>query len=262
MRFHLFEFEDQTWLPERIRDALTDFLRAFVIGRRVYTPVVPILQKVLDHAGVTQVVDLCSGGSGPWTHLHADLATAGNPVRVIFTDRFPNHEALRAAAAAIDPERVSYEQDCVDARAVPAQLTGVRTIFSALHHFRPDDATRILRDAYQRREGIAAFEMTQRRITEVLGTLVVVPFAVLATTVRQHPDRARLLLTFLLPVIPIITTWDGLVSNFRTYTVKELRSLVADLDGPEYTWEVGSMPRRGLQPPITYLIGYPLTRRP
>jgi hypothetical protein len=262
VRFHLFEFEDQTWLPNRIRDGLTDYLRTIIVGRRVYAPAVPILRKVLDHAGATQVVDLCSGGSGPWTHLQADLATAGNPVRVIFTDRFPNHAALGEAVAAIDSEPAGYEQDSVDARAVPARLTGVRTLFTALHHFRPDDVARIMGDAFRRREGIAAFEVTQRRITEFLGTLVIVPLTVLATTPRQHPDLVRLLLTYLLPVIPIITTWDGLVSNLRTYSVEELRSLVADLDDPDYAWEAGIMPRQGLQPPVTYLIGYPLTRQP
>lgn len=258
VRLQLFEFEDQAWLPGRIRDGLTDFLRTFIVGRRVYAPVVSILQKVLDQAGSDHVVDLCSGGSGPWTHLHADLAAAGNPVKVVFTDRFPNQGALRAAVAAIDPEWASYEQDPVDARAVPARLTGVRTLFSALHHFRPDDVVRIMRDAFQRREGIAVFDMVQRRTTEVLGTLVIVPVTVLATTPRQRPGLVRLLLTYLLPVIPIVTTWDGLVSNLRAYSVTQLRSLVASLDAPDYAWEVGSLPRQGPQPPITYLIGYPL----
>ncbi|HEY6793478.1 MAG TPA: class I SAM-dependent methyltransferase [Kineosporiaceae bacterium] len=259
-RWHLFEFEDQAWLPGWIRAGTTDFLRTFIVGGRVYASVVPILQKVLRHAGTDQVVDLCSGGSGPWTYLHADLAAAGNPVKVIFTDRFPDHAALRQAASAIDPDHTRYEQDPVDARAVPARLTGVRTIFSALHHFRPDDAAGIMRDAYRRREGIAAFEMSQRRITTILGTLVIVPFMVLTTTPRQRPGLLRLLLTYPLPVIPIVTAWDGVVSNLRTYSIEELRALVAGLDNPDYAWETGTIPRHGLDLPISYLIGYPLAR--
>lgn len=261
-RRQLFEFEDQAWLPDLIRDGLTDFLRTLIVRGRVYAPVVPMLGMMLERTGSNQVVDLCSGGSGPWTHLQADLAAAGNPVRVILTDKYPNHAALREAVSVIGPARASYEQESVDARAVPVRLTGVRTLFSALHHFPPHDVARIMRDAYRNREGIAAFEMTERRTTEVLGTLVAVPLRVLATTPRQRPGLLRLLLTYLLPVIPIVITWDGVVSNLRTYSVEELRSLVAGLDDPGYAWEAGTTPRKGLIPPLTYLIGYPMTERP
>jgi hypothetical protein len=91
---------------------------------------------------------------------------------------------------------------------------------------------------------------------------VAVPLRVLATTCQQRPGLLRLLLTYLLPVIPIVITWDGVVSNLRTYSVEELRSLVADLDDPGYAWETGTAPRKGLTPPLTYLIGYPMAERP
>lgn len=259
-RRHLFEFEDQTWLPSRVRDGITDFLRdALVVGGRVYAPVVPLLDRVLKHAGTDRIVDLCSGGSGPWIHLHADLAAAGISVRLILTDKFPNHAALEAAASAIDADRVRYEARSVEARAVPAELAGVRTLFTALHHFRPAEVAGILQDAYRRREGFAAFEFTERRVGAVLGTLVIAPMLVLTTTFRRRPDRLRMVLTYLLPVIPIAVTWDAVVSNLRTYSVAELRSLVADLDDPGYAWEAGVVPGEGRNPPVTYLLGYPLT---
>ncbi|HET9658325.1 MAG TPA: hypothetical protein VFP72_23435 [Kineosporiaceae bacterium] len=72
-------------------------------------------------------MDLCSGGSGPWTYLHADLAAAGTPVSVVFTDRFPDHAALPEAASAIDPDRARYEPDPVHAPAVPAAFFPTRT---------------------------------------------------------------------------------------------------------------------------------------
>ena len=53
-------------------------------------------------------------------------------------------------------------------------------------------------------------------------------------------------------------TWDAVVSNLRTYTADELRDLVAGLDDPDYAWEAGVVPADGRQPPVTYLIGYPL----
>jgi len=38
---------------------------------------------------------------------------------------------------------------------VPDELTGFRTIFSAFHHFRPEEARAVVADAAHQRQGIA-----------------------------------------------------------------------------------------------------------
>ena len=50
------------------------------------------------------------------------------------------------------------------ALAVPERLTGLRTVFTAFHHFRPADARAILESAVRDRQGIAIFEATFRTL--------------------------------------------------------------------------------------------------
>lgn len=258
-RRHLCELEDQQWFPGSLRDAITDFLRvALVVGGRVYSPTVPLLERVLKYAETDQVVDLCSGGSGPWTHLQAELDAAGCPVEITLTDKYPNVDALAAAVRDTAPGRTSYETGSVDATAVPTDLTGVRTLFTAFHHFRPPRAAAIVRDAYSRRSGIGVFEFTERTPAAVARTVLVAPLLVLLTMPKLRPTWPRLLLTYVVPVIPIAVTWDAVVSNLRTYTVDELTEMVRELDDQDYAWEVGMLPGEGRNPPITYLLGYPL----
>ena len=45
------------------------------------------------------------------------------------------------------------------------------------------------------------------------------------------------LLTYLLPIIPILVFWDGLVSHLRSYTIQELEALAGTIDAPKYIWE-------------------------
>jgi hypothetical protein len=69
---------------------------------------------------------------------------------------------------------------------------------------------------------------------------------------------SRLLWTYLVPIIPFVLLFDGVVSCLRTYRPQELRKMVGQLDAPEYEWEIGedSMAKAA----ITYLIGYPQER--
>jgi hypothetical protein len=258
-RLHLFEFEDQPWCPALLRDAATDLLRfALNLGGH-YRCVAPRLQAALKACGTHQVVDLCSGGGGPWPSLLEALApgeAAG--VRLVLTDRFPN-PATAAALEPLAPGRVSAWPGPVDARRLPEGLPGFRTLFTSFHHFRPEDARTILADAVAAGQGIGVFEVTQRRPLALLLMLASAPFGVLLAPFLPPWRPGKLLLLPLLPVVGFTALWDGLVSCLRTYSPEELRGLVASLPASDYRWEAGELHYWGGRSltPVTYLIGTP-----
>lgn len=243
MRLHLVEVHDLPGCPPSLRDALTDFLSFSTNLSGAYDPAAPLLRRALAATRARRIVDLCSGAGGPWPRLAPQLG-----VPVLLTDLYPHHGG--AAGFAFHPSPV-------DARAVPEQLDGFRTIFTAFHHFRPAEARAILADAVRRRQGIGVFEIARRAPREVavialtwLGALLAAPFV--------RPWRwSRMLWTYVPPVLPLVGTFDGVISCLRTYTKAELRELVHGLDG--YDWEIGDF--RGGWSPLrgTYLIGVPRT---
>jgi hypothetical protein len=127
-------------------------------------------------------------------------------------------------------------------------------VFTAFHHFPPPMARRVLADAVEKRSGIAVFESTSRD-ARTLVVMVLVPLMVWLTTPFIRPFRwSRLLLTYVLPVIPLIALFDGVVSALRTYTPDELRALADSADaGGVYTWTAGEA--GGGPIPMTYLVG-------
>jgi hypothetical protein len=236
-RLHLVELHDLAWCPRSLRDALTDFLAFTLNLGHTYAPAGPMLRQAVRRTGATRVVDLCSGAGGPWSRLGGEVG-----VPVVLTDLFPH----RGAALYHVP---------VDARAVPPGLKGFRTLFTSFHHFRPAEARAILADAVRARQGIAIFEAARRRPFDIalialtwLGVLVAVPFV--------HPFRwSRLCWTYLPPVLPLVGTFDGVVSCLRWYSPAELRALVQDFD--EYSWDIGTTRDRRSPLHMTYLIGVP-----
>lgn len=250
-RWHLVELEDLPWIPRVIRDGATDILDWMFARLRIYEPVVDRLRATLDATGRRDIVDLCSGGAGGAMQMAGYLRASGDTdTRMTLTDRYPSaHAAARIDAMA--DARLRYSRAPVDALAVPRELDGVRTMYSALHHFRPADVKRLVAAAVADRAPLAFFDIAAapalRRMPGVLVPiaalvnfvmiLALVPF--LVPFVR--PFRvSRLVFTYVLPLIPILYAWDGMVSALRAYTPEELAALARAVPGADrYIWDAG-----------------------
>lgn len=260
-RLHLIEFHEQAWCPRAVRNAMTDYLRFVEEMADVYRPIAARLGRALETSGTNHVVDLCSGAGGPWLRLYEEFCNNGQKILVTVSDLHPNAEGFGIAPHQAR-EHLTYSTEPVDAKHVPKDVTGFRTLFTAFHHFRPDDARAILQDAVNSGEGIAVFEATKRSLVPCLAMLLT-PIVVLLVTPFIRPFRwSRLFWTYLVPLVTVLTPFDGIVSCLRTYTVDELRTMTDELTGPAYHWEIGEEPVSGAPASITYLIGYPEAATP
>ena len=256
------EIHDQPWCPRVIRDAVTDFLQYSTNHWGQYTPVLPALCYFLQRVDAGRIVDLCSGGGGPWQRLYRTVGRAfGASFRVVLTDRYPNLEAFRLSRE-ISGGVVDFREEPVDACALPAGLPGFRTLFGSFHHFRPAQARGVLQDAVDAGQGIGVFEMTDRRGATLLAMLAS-PFFVLLHTPKIRPFCwSRLLFTYLLPVVPLVILVDGVVSCLHSYTTEELAELTASLTGAPYDWEIRRLAAPRSPFPIIYAIGCPRPGEP
>ena len=257
-RLHLIEIHDQDWCPRAVRDAETDCLQFAIATTKLYAAMVPILATALQRTGTRQILDLCSGGAGPWPWLHPALAGRGVSVSVCLTDKYPNRAALGRAGGRTEPG-IRYHPESVDATR-PGELPGFRTMFTAFHHFRPEQACALLADAVRMRQGIAVFEATERSVTALLVALLV-PLMVLVMTPFLRPFRwSRLFWTYVVPLVPLVALFDGLISCLRAYSVEELQELTASLGAKDYHWDIGTLRQGRVRVPITYLIGVPVEK--
>lgn len=257
-RIHLFELEDQGWFPTTFRNLLTDALQFSITAFQLYEPIVPLIKKVMQHMNSTQIIDLCSGASGPWIRLQTQLALEQYPISVTLTDKYPNIKALEKTSE-LSKNQIHYIAESIDATDVPAHLKGVRTMFTGFHHFRPDLAKAILQNAVDQRVAIGIFEFTKRCLLNLLLTPIITPLAVLLTTPLIRPiSCTRFFWTYVIPVVPLAISWDSIVSNLRTYCPLELERMVGSIKNNNYIWEIGqTVSPRNKMITITYLLGYP-----
>lgn len=254
-RLHLFEFEDQSWFPAFLRNPMTDYLQHVTNLFDFYKPVLDVLKRGIEAGGGRQMVDLASGGGGGLIKLSDHLTEAIPGLKIHMTDFYPNIPAFERTRAH-NPDVFSYSQTPVDARDVPADLTGLRTQFLSIHHFQPEDVAKILQNAVDARAPIALFEAQKRNLPHLIK-FSFAPLFVLLLTPGIRPFRlSRLLLTYLPPLIPLLVWWDGLVSVCRTYHASELKEIVAGVNGSDgYTWEIEERVEKGVT--LIYLLGVP-----
>lgn len=239
-RLHLFEWEDQPWLPRALRDFMTHHLQytfSHPKAGALREAIVDILAPPLQRSGESSIVDVCSGGGGPLISALPHLSKRlGTQVTATLTDLFPNESAFREIARTTQGA-VTGELRPVSAFDVPAELGGFETVFTALHHFRPDDAKRVLADAVAKGRTIAVIEPFNRK-SVVLTGMGGVAIGLLRTPFMGRMTLARFLWTYPVPVAPLMFGWDGLISCLRAYSSEEMLAM-GRAAGPDYHWTVG-----------------------
>ena len=225
---------------ESSRDLATEYLCFIQTIFRLHRPIVLLLAEILRITNRRQIIDLCSGGK-PVLEIQEALSAAELNISITLTDRFANSRAFRQIEEASE-KQIRFVRESVDARSVPDQPDGFRTMFNSFHHFRESDARRILRDAVNAGEPLAICEYAERTLPIVLLTMIPTPFLVALGTPFIRPFRwSRLFLTYLPPLIPLTCWWDGVVSYLRAYTVEKLKTLTKDLLSGFYSWHAGTI---------------------
>lgn len=249
------EIEDQPWCPRVLRDAVTDHLRFLAEVTRGFEPVVPLLERALAASPARRVVDLCSGGGGPWAGLSKRLPD----VEVVLTDLYPNHTAFDAIEARTEG-RVRGHREPTDATDV--SIAGVRTLFNGFHHLPREAALGVLGDAVAKSQPILVVEASDHRGIG-MGVVGVAAASSFVAAPFVRPFRwQRLALTWAVPAIPALLFYDGFASMLRLYGPDDLRELITEAD-PEgrFSWDIASASVPGVPVGgLSTLLGLPTDR--
>ena len=259
-RRHFIELHEQKWYPPLLRGLFQDAMSQAVVMADVYKNIVGDFAELLDRVDADSVLDLCSGSGGPAIHVckkTASLRKGGLAPRVVLSDLYPNVERFEHLKRSFDG--VDYFSAPVDAMHPPngPSLPRVRTMFGALHHFRPAQIGRMLKNAAESSDAIALFESTERTWTAMAAACTIPITGPLQTALALRPFRwSQVLFGLVVPVVPATGFFDALVSNLRSYTPSELGSIIQGVDAPDFEWKVGQSPAFGNLTHATYLFGW------
>ena len=260
-RIHAFEFLDMSWYPGVFRQIQTDYLQFAASFGSGHRNLILLIQKAMVIAGTNQIVDLCSGSAGPWRGLLKQFHEKGIQLHITLSDKYPQEDVVNKWQND-ESGLITYFPDSVDATEVPIQLKGMRTLFEGFHHFQPTNAQKILKNAKESGEPIGIFDASIKTpwgwLLLILSPLITILTYLLITPFIKPRTFSRFLWTYILPIVPLATCWDGVISLLRVYSPEALLELVEPLQSKDYVWQAGTASTETPVFDFTYLIGYPL----
>ena len=244
-RFHLFEFNDIESCPKPFRDSVVETLGRGLRWSNLGQTLGPVFQEFAVKAKASSVLDLCSGTAEPVSLLLGWLKGAsgqGAVPKFLVSDLYPNVVCFREAAKQL-PGHVTGVENPVNALGVDAGLDhDARTIINAFHHFPPELARGILADTVKQRKSIFIYEGFTRN---PLGILPMGPYllpSLLLNPILCGQDRlVKAFFTYVLPLIPLLSMWDGMVSTMRVYNESEFLGMAEPL-ADDYVWDYREVP--------------------
>ncbi|MBL7544040.1 MAG: hypothetical protein JNL11_09495 [Bdellovibrionaceae bacterium] len=83
-------------------------------------------------------------------------------------------------------------------------------------------------------------EGNNKSVRQVIGMLLLSPLVALVCSPRVKPFRfSRLIFTYLIPVFPLMISWDGIVALFKIRAPEKIVAIAKNVVSEEWTWTSG-----------------------
>lgn len=223
-RIHIPQITNSSWFPSFLTQYVHEFMSWFVLKVHASKPFLPVIEEGLTHANQIVVLEHPSG---------AGFETV---------DPF------------IDP---AIHRKRVEMRSYQGSEMGLHLSVNAFHQLRAEEALGLLNRMAEQKQPIAIVEGNNDSLWQVFGMVVIVPLTVLFTAPFVQPFRwGRLVFTYLIPILPLVTFLDGFLALFKLYAPADLNELTAQIHVEGYSWRSGKLDN-GRGGKIIFLLGWP-----
>lgn len=263
-RIQLFEFEDFDWLPNSVRTGLTNLLVVLLKMLGISEVLANLINTIKEKHNFSQIVDMGSGSGGAMPDVIKKINEgAEEMIKLLLTDLHPNPSLVEKMNTSGTPN-VSYRAESFNACHINEAPQGLKTMINSFHHMPPPVAKSILKSAQDNNEPILIYELAENKVPLLiwwlllpLSLLILIVMSMCMTPFVKGLTFKQLLLTYVMPIIPLIYAWDGQASSVRIYTKEDVESMLAEFKNDEYKWEIETAVNSKGKKTGYYILGLP-----
>ncbi|MCX2744907.1 hypothetical protein OO013_13575 [Mangrovivirga sp. M17] len=240
MRIQGVEIEDLSGYPDLLRSLQTDYLRFISSLFGVYKPGIKLAAEIIEQHDIELVYDLGSGGGGAIPGLYDYINKAEQRIpEIVLTDLYPNKTAA-SRLKNISDGHINYDLRSLPAltaiEEVPKDKKTLVTIFNMFHHLEEEAAKTLLKRISEQGHFVLMVEPLDKSILQIFINIFVTLIMAPVFTLFVKPVRvSRYLFSYFIPIVPLVTCFDGIFSVLRLYSVKHLKKITGTINGLNWT---------------------------
>lgn len=210
------ELEDYKSFPVFLRNFQTDFIGFAVVKLRVYDVFVNYLKRL---SLVKQpMTDLCSGSGEPAITIFKNCDRFSE---LVLTDKYPRPLHFY-------DEKISYEAQSLDVVEMKFKSGAYHTLFNSFHHFNDANKLKVAKEIQASGSDAFIVEVLEPTFFCLLKVLMMTTVGTCLLTPLIKPfSFQRLFFTYIIPINIITITFDGVVSVFKSRSLKFYKMLFA-----------------------------------
>jgi len=254
-RLQLFEFCDQQWLQGWLREAFFDCLSFTHNYLQPYYHVVKPF-AAWAHQNKASVIQDFGSGSGEQIAFVIKTGTKNNIQlpKFILSDLFPQLAAWRTMRSAMGSEVVDYVEPSLSALNPAGVTSRYWCIFTAFHHFPPQDAGNFLREFTHHADSLCIMELSRRVWPDIIAEFFLgLPVYFFTPFFASRFKWQKLLFTTFIPVVSLMVWFDGFISILRSYTKEEIIEMLPEDCRDDFEVEYHEVPWRFIPAKATML---------
>ncbi|RDI84824.1 hypothetical protein Vi05172_g5455 [Venturia inaequalis] len=201
------------------------------------------------------LVDFCSGAGGPIPTIEklvneARKSKGKPPLPFLLCDlhphidhwmkhsrESPNLSFIPQKVDATDPPIAVTSLSSANSRSEDGEFASDTKVFRlyclSFHHFDDTMAKKVLESTMNTADGFAIIELQDRKLGSLCLIFGHVAYMFASTIFYFWKDPIQLFFTYIIPVLPTVVTFDGLVSCLRVRTFREVVKLIKGIEGAE-----------------------------
>lgn len=130
----------------------------------------------------------------------------------------------------------------------------------SIRNLNQKQALRMLTHSAWERRPITIVTLSESPFRRFRSIVTAPVYSVYFTLTARPLSLSTFLFTLLIPVLPLMATWDLFATMLGNYSEEELNDLAEHIHVPGYRFKTGRIVERG-RPSCHYLIGYPELRK-
>jgi hypothetical protein len=212
------ELEDLRWFPSLLRNFQTTFIGFVVTRFGFYKPFIQYLNNL--QLSPKPLTDLCSGSGEPAMYIfnQSNCFTG-----LLLTDKYPNTKP--------DTAKIIYRQEPVDVLHMEFKPDSYYTMFNSFHHFSDAEKQQLAKKMRESNTHIFCVEILEPTFFCLLKVMLMTTVGCILLTPFIRPfSFSRLLFTYIIPVNILTIAADGIVSVFKSRSVKQYKTLLVQHD--------------------------------